>query len=247
MNSLDLEALMRRLRTLTSGGLLVALTLAAGGCGNDNNTQPTPETVLSKPPTKNGDNQAQIAGEPLSQPLRVLVTRNGDPAEQVTVTWNTPDGGELGAANSLTDGNGIAQMTWTLGPAPGPQTARASVQGATNSPLVFTANAQDPGSGGPPPEAVTVNLLATAQFSPATVHVQVGQAVTWLWAAGATGHNVTPDDEIPAPESGAALFSAPHSYTYTFNQAGTYRYYCLAHGGPNGVGMSGVVIVDPVE
>jgi plastocyanin len=233
---------------MTWGGLVAALTLVAGGCGDDNNTQPTPETVLSKPPTKSGDNQIQIPGGPLSQPLRVLVTRNGDPAEQVTVTWNTPDGGELGAANSLTDGNGVAQMTWTLGPAPGSQTVRASVPGATNSPLIYTANAQDPGGGGPPPEAVTVNVLATNQFSPTTVHVQVGQAVTWLWGDGATGHNVTPDNgETPPPESGAALFSAPHSYTYTFNQAGTYRYYCLAHGGPNGVGMSGVVIVDPTE
>jgi plastocyanin len=233
---------------MTWGGLMTALALVAGGCGGDNNTQPTPETVLSKPPTKSGDNQSQVIGGPLSQPLRVLVTRNGDPAEQVTVGWSTPDGGDLGAANSLTDADGIAQMTWTLGPVPGPQTARASVPGATNSPLVYTANAQDPGNGGPPPEPVVVDVLTTNQFSPATVHVQVGQAVTWLWAEGASGHNVTPDDgETPAAESGTALFSAPHSYTFTFTQVGTYRYYCLAHGGPNGTGMSGVVIVDAAQ
>jgi plastocyanin len=82
------------------------------------------------------------------------------------------------------------------------------------------------------------------QFSPAAVQVQPGQAVTWVWDAGTTGHNVTPDAAIPAPERGTSLFGAPHSYTYTFTQPGTYRYYCLAHGGPDGVGMSGVVIVD---
>jgi plastocyanin len=240
---------MRRYRTLTWAGFAAALTLVAGGCGEDNNTNPTPETVLSKPASKSGDNQTQVAGGPLSQPLKVLVTRNGVPADQVTVGWATDDGGVLGAANSLTDANGIAQMTWTLGPTPGQQTARASVQGATNSPLVYTASAQDPGSGGPPPEPVVVRVQGPPvdQFVPSTVHVQPGQAVTWLWDDGATGHNVTPDATIPAPESGTALFSAPHSYTYTFTQAGTYRYYCFAHGGPGGVGMSGVVIVDPAS
>jgi plastocyanin len=175
------------------------------------------------------------------------VTRDGDPAAQISVGWTTPSGGSLGAARSLTDDNGIAEMTWTLGPVPGPQTARASVVGATNSPLVYNAMAEE--GGGPPPEPVVVTVEGPPinQFSPATVHVQVGQAVTWAWDEGATGHNVTPDADIPEPESGTALFSAPHSYTFTFTEAGTYRYYCLAHGGPNGTGMSGVVIVDPAQ
>jgi len=81
------------------------------------------------------------------------------------------------AISEIAHANGIAQMTWTLGPAPGTQTTRASVPGATNSPLVYTANAQDPGNGGPPPEPVVVNVLTTNQFSPGTVHVQIGQAV----------------------------------------------------------------------
>src|SRR4051812_30833951 len=121
---------MRWHGTIARAGLAAALFVVAGGCGDDNNTNPTPQTVLSKPTTKSGDNQSQVVGGPLSQPLQVLVTRNGAPAEQVTVGWSTPDGGALGAANSLSDANGIAQMTWILGPAPGVQTARASVQNA---------------------------------------------------------------------------------------------------------------------
>jgi plastocyanin len=239
---------MRRFRTAGWGGVAAALTLLAGGCGSDNGqSNPTPETVLSKP-SKSGDNQTAAPQAELSQPLQVLVTRDGEPAEQVSVTWATSDGGSMGAANSLTDANGIAQMTWTLGATPGPQTARASVPGATNSPITYAATAEDAGGGGPPPEPVTVTVSAANVFIPSVVHVQLGQAVAWVWADGANGHNVTPDDgEIPAPENGTALFGAPHSYTYTFTQVGTYRYYCLAHGAPGGVGMSGVVVVDPAE
>jgi plastocyanin len=237
---------MRRYRTIGWAGL-AALAVVVGGCGDEGQTDAPPETALEKP-SKSGDNQTGEPGAELAQPLRVLVTRDGDPAAQITVNWTTPSGGELGAASSLTDANGIAQMTWTLGISPGTQTARASVVGATNSPLVYTAAAQA-GSGGPPPEPVVVRVQGPPidQFVPSTVHVQQGQAVTWLWDDGATGHNVTPDAAIPAPESGTALFSAPHSYTYTFTQTGTYSYYCFAHGGPGGVGMSGVVIVDPAD
>jgi plastocyanin len=237
---------MRRYRTIGWAGL-AAVAVAVAGCGDDNNTNPTPETALAKPQLKSGDNQIARPGDPLSQPLRVLVTRNGDPAAQVTVNWATPSGGKLGAANSLSDGNGIAQMTWTLGPTPGPQTARASVAGATNSPQVYTATAEEGGQ--PPPEPVTILVQGPPadQFVPSSVHVQAGQPVIWLWDTGATGHNVTPDATFPEPENGTALYDAPHSYTYTFTQPGTYRYYCFAHGGPGGTGMSGVVIVDPAE
>ncbi|HKU61553.1 MAG TPA: plastocyanin/azurin family copper-binding protein [Gemmatimonadales bacterium] len=236
---------MRRYRTIVWGGLVASLALVAAGCGDDGQSNPTPETALSKP-TKSGDNQTGAPDAELGQPLRVLVTRDGEPAEQVSVTWTTDDG-SVGSSKSLTDANGIAQMTWTLGASIGPQSARASVIGATNSPLSFTATAEE-GGGGPPPEPVTVSVTPTNLFVPSVVHVQPGQAVSWVWADGASGHNVTPDDgAIPAPENGTALFTAPHSYSYTFTKVGTYRYYCSAHGGPGGVGMSGTVIVDPAQ
>ena len=39
------------------------------------------------------------------------------------------------------------------------------------------------------------------------------------------------------------LFSAPHDYSYTFTQAGTYTYHCAAHG----AAMSGTVVVEPAS
>jgi plastocyanin len=54
-------------------------------------------------------------------------------------------------------------------------------------------------------------------------------------------HNVLPDAQEPEPSG--PLSAGPKTYTYTFTTAGTYRYYCLAHGDPGGVGMSGTVVV----
>jgi plastocyanin len=35
------------------------------------------------------------------------------------------------------------------------------------------------------------------------------------------------------------------TYSFTFNAAGTYDFYCSNHGGPGGFGMSGTVTVEP--
>ena len=80
---------MRRYRTIAWGGLVATLALLAA-CGSDEGqSDPTPVTVLSKP-NKSGDNQTAAPEAELSQPLRVLVTRDDEPAEQVSVTWTTP-------------------------------------------------------------------------------------------------------------------------------------------------------------
>jgi len=54
---------------------------------------------------------------------------------------------------------------------------------------------------------------------------------------------VSPDDAEP-PSSGV-LRDGPFTYTHVFTTPGTYRYYCAAHGAPSGVGMSGIVVVQP--
>jgi hypothetical protein len=77
-------------------------------------------------------------------------------------------------------------------------------------------------------------------FTPKHVGVNVGEMVTWNNGSGS--HNVHFDDGSfdmpPSPISGA------WSVQRTFNTPGTYRYYCDAHGGPNGSGMSGTVAVN---
>jgi plastocyanin len=77
-------------------------------------------------------------------------------------------------------------------------------------------------------------------FDPRTVTVNVGEKVTWTNTPGGL-HNVKFDDgsyeQPPDPDV------SPWIRERTFNAPGQFRYYCEAHGGPNGVGMSGTVVV----
>jgi plastocyanin len=85
--------------------------------------------------------------------------------------------------------------------------------------------------------AVTSNV-----FTPATVTVTQGEMVTWNNTAGV--HNVKFDDgSYTMPPSATA---APWTVSRTFNNVGSFRYYCQLHGGPGGVGMSGIVNVTPL-
>lgn len=83
--------------------------------------------------------------------------------------------------------------------------------------------------------------VSSNTFTPNTVNIRTGDTVQWDNAGGF--HNVVADDNsfTSGPPS-----SAPWTYSHTFTAPGTYPYYCSAHGGIGGVGMSGVVIVSTV-
>jgi plastocyanin len=95
------------------------------------------------------------------------------------------------------------------------------------------------GGGGNPPNTISV---VNNSFSPSTLTVAAGTTVTWTWSSTAVDHNVVPDDGTTPTTSGAPT-NGPHSYTFTFNAPGTYRFHCQVHGGAGGVGMSGTVVV----
>jgi plastocyanin len=85
---------------------------------------------------------------------------------------------------------------------------------------------------------VTVSTTSNT-YSPATVFIEPGDTVTWTYAGGPMPHQVLADDgSYMTPVSGA-----PWTFSHTFPTAMTSRYYCAPHGGPGGVGMSGVVVV----
>ena len=236
---------MRRSGTMVWTGIAATLALAAAGCGSDPQTEPTGQLALAMAPSKSGEDQTQTAGQLLGSPLRVLVTRDEVPAAGATVRWTTQDGGSLGDPTTVADDNGIASNDWTLGDGVGAQTAEASIEGAEGSPITFTAHAilgGGGGGGGGETAIVAVRGPPINKFSPGTITITVGETVTWRWATGAVGHNVTPDNgTIPAGEGN--LFSAPHDYSYTFTQVGTYTYHCAAHG----AAMSGTVVVEPAS
>ncbi|HUQ14451.1 MAG TPA: plastocyanin/azurin family copper-binding protein [Gemmatimonadales bacterium] len=225
-------------------GLLVVGTSLAGlgaACSGDDQGPGEPPLVIEKPATKSGDQQFGPVGTALGNPLRVLITRDGEPVEGVNVDFSVGQGGSLGQEEE-SDSAGIATAVWTLGPEVGNHAATAAVAGAEGSPLTYTATAT---TGTGPPPGPTVQVLGPDggnRFDPAIVNVTVGQTVTWVWPAGSTGHNVWPDDNIHPTRSGA-LANGPKTYSYRFDDVGTFRYFCQAHGGLGGVGMSGQVVV----
>jgi plastocyanin len=90
---------------------------------------------------------------------------------------------------------------------------------------------------GEPQDAVVT--FANFSYSPATVTIRTGEAVEWQ--GNFTSHPLVSQDGLwPTVGSGT-------SFSHTFNQPGEYWYYCEIHGFPNGVGMSGKVIVEDTQ
>jgi hypothetical protein len=88
------------------------------------------------------DHQSASVGAQLPAPLRVKVTdANGNPVENVAITWTANTGGSVGATSTGTDAGGIAEVTRTLGLVPGTYTTTAEVDGLAGSPITFTSTA----------------------------------------------------------------------------------------------------------
>lgn len=67
-------------------------------------------------------------------------------------------------------------------------------------------------------------------FAPETFSIAVGDRVLWDWVG--VGHNVSPGsqpDGADWPGDDASTYGAGHTYAYTFEVAGTYRYHCDPH------------------
>jgi hypothetical protein len=82
-----------------------------------------------------GINQRALAGKTLPQAVVVRATnRRGGPATGKKVTFRLTDGqGQIDPASAITDADGRARATWTLGSYPGRQTLFASVENVDSS------------------------------------------------------------------------------------------------------------------
>ena len=184
-----MRTMTRRAAALIAGA---AALHAIQSCGDSTDPQPMPAAPAIARATPSGDAQTGVAGHALGNPIRVAVTRAGQPEAGITVTWATSGpGATVVPATSTTDGQGIASTVWTLTQAAGATTATAAVAGATGSPVGFTATA----SAGPaaqlsvaggnnqtaePGAALGAQLQVKAadQFGNAVAGVQVAWAVT---------------------------------------------------------------------
>lgn len=106
--------------TATSGALG---TVTFGATGN---APLTPAAVAKL----SGDGQSAKVSTALANPLVVLVIDDmGNPAAGITVTWAVTGGGTVSAVTTITNANGQAQVTRTLGATAGTSTTTATVAG----------------------------------------------------------------------------------------------------------------------
>lgn len=95
-----------------------------------------------------GGEQRAAAGRPLDRPVEVRVwSRGGTPLEQATIRFYPLFGsGTVEHEEVMTDGTGVARTRWTLGPTPGRQAVRVSVEGADSTLMVYAEADPHPGN-----------------------------------------------------------------------------------------------------
>ena len=228
--------------------LLLTLSVLAIACGGGDSTQPPPGGVLavSKPGTGSGDAQTGTVGQPLASPIQVLVTEDGSAAAGVTVTWSAvpSTAGTMTPPSGPTDADGLASSTWLLGTVSGAHSARATVTGASGSPVTFSATAAPDvattlsrGDGDGQSGVINTQLAApvqaevTDQFGNGVPGVAVGWAATGAAVSAATvATNATGISAVNVTLGGTAgpititatsgtLTGSPLAFTATANAA----------------------------
>jgi plastocyanin len=101
------------------------------------------------------------------------------------------------------------------------------------------------GGGGSDDNTVLVGPESQLVYEPADLTVTVGEEVNWVWESD--NHNVVPSSQPDGAnwtgtEGGDdQLYDEGHEYSYTFETAGTYEYYCTPH---ESAGMVGTITVE---
>ena len=188
-----------------------------------------PVPLIAKTASNSGDAQNGTVGNPLANPLRVLVTLSGSAQVGTTVTWATAGtGAAVNPLTSVTDASGIATTTWTLNQTAGAQSATATLAGATGSPVQFTATAA--------PRAAAFLTLASGDAQSAVIGSPFanplkvkaadqfgngvsGETVTWAVATGsatvAPGSSSTDASGIAQASLTAGASAGPATVTAT--------------------------------
>jgi VCBS repeat-containing protein len=89
-----------------------------------------------------GDDQTGPVNSALADSLVVKATDAvGNPVAGVEVTWSVTGGGSISPVTVVTDADGLAAAERVLGGSSGAQSARATVEGFTGSPVIFSHTA----------------------------------------------------------------------------------------------------------
>lgn len=132
--------------------LLLPLIASCGSGKGEPGPGPTPASIKAT----SGNQQTGVAGTSLAAPLAVVVAdKDGRALSNQRVEWDVSAGsGTVQPVASMTNANGIATTTWTLGTTAGTATVTARVSGL--NPVAFTANVL-PGS--------AASVVATPDFA----------------------------------------------------------------------------------
>ncbi|HWB40275.1 MAG TPA: plastocyanin/azurin family copper-binding protein [Gemmatimonadales bacterium] len=79
-------------------------------------------------------------------------------------------------------------------------------------------------------------LVRNNSFTPATIQVEAGTTIAWIWSSNGVEHNVTFDDGEDSGTQGSG------TYTRNFADVGDFPYHCTIHGTATS-GMRGTVTV----
>lgn len=199
---MNLQPIINSRKSLPLMIVVAVISVACGGGGGGG----TPPTTLAL--SKVGADPASDTVGDVLPTLTVQLKDNGLAKAGTNVVWTTPSGGVV-TTPSVTDVNGMATATWTLGPTAGAQTAVATVTNAAGSPVLFNVNAL--------PDAASRVVPSTApngngQSKPitrvlASLRVQVadqfgnpvllaGQQVDWTVPGGAAFGTVNPTSSL---------------------------------------------------
>lgn len=86
-----------------------------------------------------------------------------------------------------------------------------------------TGDSNGSGNGGGDEQGQYEVVMQNHEYSPETLEVPTGTTVTWTNQDG-TNHSVTSEDELFDSTVGP-----DENYTYTFDENGTFDYYCTFH------------------
>jgi plastocyanin len=208
-------------------GLATTVVTTGLACGGDGGGSPSTTTTIAKA-NPSGDAQTDTVLATLPDPYRVLITRDGAPAQGVTVTWSVPVGqGSVSATSTTTGADGVASVTRTLGPTAGTQTAQASTAGAPAVSFSATAGAGNAAvlemaSGTARTGAVNGSLTHSARAEDAHGNPKQGVVIHWAVHEGSgtllPTENATGGDGIAA--STRTLGPDVGTYTDTATSAG---------------------------
>ena len=124
------------------------------------------EQVPATVAVASGGGQEGMSGDALGEPVVVRVEDGGgSPVAGASVTFSAAEGhGSADPATAVTDTDGLAGTTWTLGDAPGVQSLTASVASGVSTEVRATAGELEP-----PPDSAVYRVVFNATWS-ATTH-----------------------------------------------------------------------------